>query len=65
MPKLVNMLGNDIIIQAGGGVHGHKNGSRAGAKSIRQSIDAVLSNIPLNRYAKKHKELRTALKQWG
>ena len=65
VPKLVNMLGNDIIIQAGGGVHGHKNGSRAGAKSIRQSIDAVLSNIPLNRYAKKHKELRTALKQWG
>lgn len=65
VPKLVKMLGNDIIIQAGGGVHGHKNGSRAGARSIRQAIDAVLSNIPLNRYAKKHKELRTALKQWG
>jgi len=40
-------------------------GTRAGAKSIRQAIDAVMKNIPLKNYAKKYKELSIALKQWG
>jgi len=65
IPKLVNLLGNDIIIQAGGGVHGHRMGTRAGAKSMRQAIDAVMNNISLKQYAKKHKELNVVLKQWG
>jgi len=65
VPELVKMLGNDIVIQAGGGVHGHRKGTRAGAKSMRQAIDAVMNNIPLKEYAKKNKELSIALKQWG
>jgi ribulose-bisphosphate carboxylase large chain len=64
-PYLVKALGNDIIIQAGGGVHGHRDGTRAGAVAMRQSIDAVLNNIPLKEYSKTHKELRTALEQWS
>jgi ribulose-bisphosphate carboxylase large chain len=64
VPYLVKTLGNDIIIQAGGGVHGHKKGTRAGAKAMRQAVDAVMKNISLKEYAKKHKELRIALKQW-
>jgi len=63
--KLIKMLGNDIVIQAGGGVHGHKMGTRAGAKSMRQAIDAVMKGISLNDFAKKNKELKVALKQWG
>lgn len=65
VPKLVEILGNDIIIQAGGGVHGHPEGSKAGAKAMRQSVDAVMDCIPLEEYAKKHKELQTALDKWG
>jgi ribulose 1,5-bisphosphate carboxylase large subunit-like protein len=58
-------LGNDIIIQAGGGVHGHKLGTTAGAKAIRQAVDAVMQNASLKDYANSHKELAIALKQWG
>lgn len=65
VPKLIKLLGNDIIIQAGGGVHGHKMGTKAGAKSLRQAIQATMNNISLNKYAKKNKELKVALSQWG
>ncbi len=64
VPRLIKLLGNDIIIQAGGGVHGHRKGTRAGAKSMRQALEAAMNNIPLKNYAKKNKELSIALKQW-
>jgi ribulose-bisphosphate carboxylase large chain len=64
VPFLIKNLGNDIIIQAGGGVHGHPLGTESGAKAFRQAIDAVMNNISLKEYAKKHKELRIALKTW-
>jgi ribulose-bisphosphate carboxylase large chain len=65
VPYLVKNLGNDIIIQAGGGVHGHSSGTRAGAKAMRQAIEAVMENIDLEKYAKTHKELRDAVKKFG
>lgn len=64
VPKLVKMFGKDIIIQTGGGVHGHPNGTISGAKAMRQSIDATTKNIPLNEYARNHKELRLAIDKW-
>ncbi len=57
--------GIDCIIQAGGGVHGHPNGTTAGAKAMIQAVEAWMSGIPLKEYAKDHKELETALKFWG
>lgn len=65
VPYLVETFGNDIIIQAGGGVHGHKLGTTAGAKAMRQAVDAVMQNASLKDYAKSHKELAIALKQWS
>jgi len=62
---LVKIAGLDIIIQAGGGVHGHPSGSRAGAKAMRQAVEAVTQGISLKEYAKKHKELEEALKKWA
>lgn len=64
VPYLVKTLGNDIIIQAGGGIHGHKLGTKAGATAMRQAIDATLNNVSLKEYSKNHKELNIALKQW-
>lgn len=61
---LVKTLGNDIIIQAGGGIHGHPLGTRAGAMAMRQAIDAVMDGIQLEKCAKKNKELYLALKHW-
>ncbi len=65
IPRLIKLLGKDLIIQAGGGVMGHNDGPVAGGRAVRQSIDAAIKNIPLNNYAKTHKELKTALQQWG
>lgn len=65
VPTLVKMLGKDIIIQAGGGVHGHPNGTGAGATALRQAIDAAMRGIDIKEYSKYHEELRDALNQWG
>ncbi|MBC8587588.1 RuBisCO large subunit C-terminal-like domain-containing protein [Paratissierella segnis] len=54
----IDDLGTDIILAAGGGVHGHPDGSEAGARSMRQAIDAAMKGIDLMEYAKDHEELR-------
>ncbi len=57
--------GVDCIIQAGGGVHGHPDGTRAGAIAMVQAVEAWLNGIPLKDYAKGHRELERALAFWG
>jgi ribulose-bisphosphate carboxylase large chain len=39
VPKLVSMLGRDIIIQMGGGIHGNPKGTEAGARDARKAVD--------------------------
>ncbi len=65
VPDIINLFGVDVIIQAGGGVHGHPKGTYAGAKALRQAIDATLQGISLEDYAESHKELKEALEKWG
>jgi len=65
VPKLMKILGNNIIIQAGGGIHGHPMGTKSGAMAMRQAVDATLMGIKLKEYSKTHKELRYAIKKWG
>ena len=64
IPFLIKHLGNDVLLQFGGGLHGHKLGTAAGARAVRQSLNATLEGIPLKEYAKNHSELRIALEQW-
>lgn len=64
IPYVLKLLGKDIIVQAGGGIHGHPQGSRAGAMALMQAIDAVISGINLSEYAKKNLELKEALNKW-
>jgi ribulose-bisphosphate carboxylase large chain len=64
VPALVKFFGKDFIIQAGGGIHGHVNGTEAGAKAMRQALDAALKGVTLEDYAEKHKELKAALQTW-
>lgn len=61
----VDTLGTDIILAAGGGVHGHPDGSYAGAKSMRQAIDAAVQGVDLIEYAKTHKELMRMAERLG
>lgn len=65
VPFLIKHLGKDLVIQAGGGIHGHPSGTEAGAKAMRQAVDATLKKISLEKYAKTHEELKKALKTWG
>ncbi|MBT3691066.1 type III ribulose-bisphosphate carboxylase [archaeon] len=63
-PFLIKNLGKDIVIQAGGGIHGHPNGTFRGAIAMRQAVDATMRGISLKEYSKKHIELRDALEFW-
>ncbi len=64
-PFLMKNLGKDLVIQAGGGIHGHPWGTQAGAMAMRQAVDAVMKKQSLRKYAKTHEELRIALEKWG
>jgi len=63
VPKIIEIFGKDVVIQAGGGIHGHKLGTRSGAIAMRQAIEAVEKGIPLEEYAATHKELKIALEE--
>jgi ribulose-bisphosphate carboxylase large chain len=58
-------LGTDIVLQAGGGIHGHPDGTAAGARAMRQAVDAYMEGKSAEDYAKDHYELERALKKWG
>ncbi len=64
VPALMETFGNDFVIQAGGGIHGHREGTIAGAKAMRQAVDATLYRKTLEEYSNNHHELAVALKQW-
>ena len=65
VPAIINDLGKDCILGAGGAIHGHPMGPIAGGKAMRQAIDAALQGIPLREYAKQHPELQSAVDAWG
>ena len=62
--ELMNIFGNDVVIQAGGGIHGHPKGTVCGAIAMRQAVEATLKKITLKEYATTHKELQLALELW-
>lgn len=65
LEHVIEALGWDLVLQIGGGVLGHPDGPRAGAKAVRQALDAIKQNIPLEEYSKTHRELARALEKWG
>lgn len=67
VPYVLNMLGNDCLLQVGGGIDGHPKGIRAGARALRQAIDASVRGEDLEKAAnrKDNKELKVALEHFG
>lgn len=63
LPYLAKAFGNDVIIQMGGGIHGHPGYTVAGAKTTRDMFDAVIQGVPPREY--KSKELQQAIKTRG
>ncbi len=64
VPDILAIFGNDVVLQAGGGIHGHPDGTVCGAMAMRQAVDAALEGKTLERYAESHKELAVALEKW-
>ncbi len=62
---IIKKFGNDVIIAAGGAIHGHPMGPAAGAKAFRQAIDAVLAGMNLEEAGRQYEELGVALDAWG
>jgi ribulose-bisphosphate carboxylase large chain len=62
VPDIVRIFGKDVIIQAGGGIHGLE--TKVGAMAMRQAVEASMQKIDLEAYANSHKELRMALEKW-
>jgi len=57
----IEMLGNDMMFLAGRGIHGHPDGSTAGARAMMAAVRAAVSGIPLREAAEKNLELLSAL----
>ncbi len=65
VPQILADYGKDVIINAGGGVHGHPGGARAGALSFRQAVDLAVKGLPVEKGAPAPPELAQALELWG
>ena len=65
VPDLLDAVGTNVCVQAGGGVHGHPDGTRAGAKALRAAIDAAMDGTPLAEQAADHPALAAAIETWG
>ena len=63
VPKEVKAFGKDVVLQAGGGIHGHPAGTTAGARAFMQAIAAAHEGRPLAKDPPP--ELRAALEHWG
>jgi ribulose-bisphosphate carboxylase large chain len=64
VPFLMKHLGNDLVLQFGGGIHGHPKGTLRGAIAARQAVEAVLQKKSLKQYSKDNTELKDALEYW-
>lgn len=65
VPEVMHILGNDCTLLVSGGIHGHPDGTRAGAKAVMQAIEATMEGMDLKEFAKTHRELQQALNKWG
>ena len=65
--EVVRVLGEDVIIQCGGGLLGHPWGVEAGVCALEQALELAVKKIPFKQWVKKHpnSELAAAIKLWG
>ncbi len=63
--KIIEILGKDLIINMGGGIHGHPGGTADGAKAARQALEAASNGIDQKKAAETSPEFRLALEKWG
>lgn len=67
VPLILKDFGTDVVVNAGGGIHGHPMGTAAGGHAFRQAIKAATSGIPLHEAAdvSGNEALQAAIQAWG
>ncbi|WP_396613203.1 type III ribulose-bisphosphate carboxylase [Haloferax sp. S1W] len=65
LPDLLDATGTNICIQLGGGIHGHPDGTHAGAVALRAAIDGYVEGKSIQEVADETPELAVALDKWG
>ena len=65
VPAIIKDLGKDCIMGVGGAIHGHPQGTVAGAQAMRQAVDATMHGISLSKAAEIKPELSAAINAWG
>ena len=65
IPRVLQMLGTNCVLQLGGGIHGHPKGTRAGAEASRAAVEAAIKGEKLEVAAEQNESLVYALEKWG
>jgi ribulose-bisphosphate carboxylase large chain len=55
----------DLMYLCGGGIMAHPGGPAAGLRAQQQAWEAAIKGIPLNEYAKSHRELQQTIEKFG
>jgi 2,3-diketo-5-methylthiopentyl-1-phosphate enolase len=63
--ELIETFGIDVMVAAGGAIHGHPMGPAAGAKAFRQAFDVVLGGGSIYGDISGYPELQAAVDAWG
>ncbi len=63
--SVVKYLGQDVIINFGGGILGHPDGRIAGARAARQAVVGISQGKKKAAIARENKEFARALEYWG
>jgi ribulose-bisphosphate carboxylase large chain len=65
VPDVLDIYGTDLVLLVSGGIHGHPDGTQAGAKAAMQAIEAWREGESLDEKAGSAPELARALEKWG
>ncbi|CAM3128074.1 2,3-diketo-5-methylthiopentyl-1-phosphate enolase [Paenibacillus lupini] len=67
VPLILRDFGTDVVVNAGGGIHGHPMGTAAGGQAFRSAITAAMNGVPLREAAAQpgNEALQAAIDAWG
>ncbi|RAP78140.1 2,3-diketo-5-methylthiopentyl-1-phosphate enolase [Paenibacillus montanisoli] len=67
VPLILRDFGTDVVVNAGGGIHGHPMGTAAGGQAFRIAIEAARAGVSLPDAAAKpgNEALQAAIDSWG
>ncbi len=65
VPDVLDIYGKELVLLVSGGIHGHPDGTRAGAIATMQAVEAWSDGMSLDEKAHSSPELARALEKWG